>query len=303
MSFKIQQGLFKLDIVDHYAILGISLDSDTKQIRQRYLKIAQRLHPDTCKATSNAEKQQANQILSKLVNPAYEQLSKDVTRTEYLLILSQMGKTLTLDGGKITLVSESAKQLAQAINNADQLYKKLLQSLALEQYTSIDKILGTIAQISELNLVYLMLKQGQIAPVKATQTFAAKPAAESQVKKTEPETPVSPVASYIRRAQEYLDRKNSAQAIVEMRDALKIEPNNSTCHGLMGLAYLQQNQMTMAKVHINKAWQANPKDPIAMKAKQELNKLVPSEDSKSKTSAERSSSSGFLGGLFGGKKK
>jgi preprotein translocase subunit Sec63 len=302
MSFKIQQGLFKFDIVDHYAILGLPLDADTKQIRQRYLKIAHRLHPDTCKATSNAEKQQANQILSKLVNPAYEQLSKDGARAEYLLILSQMGKTLTLEGGKITLVSESAKQLSQAIANAEQLYKKLLQSLISEQYTSIDKVLGTIAQISELNLVYLMLKQGQIAPVKTTQTLAAKPTAESQVKKTEPETPVSPVANYIRRAQEYLDRKNSAQAIVEMRDALKIEPNNSTCHGLMGWAYLQQNQMTMAKVHINKAWQANPKDPIAMKAKQELDKLVTSEDSKSKTSAERSGG-GFLGGLFGGKKK
>jgi curved DNA-binding protein CbpA len=301
MSFKPQQGLFKLDLVDHYAILGVPLDADPKQIRQRYLKVAYQLHPDTCQASSDAEKKQATRILSKLVNPAYEHLSKDNSRAEYLLILSHMGKTLTMESGKITLTSEPAKELAQAVANTEQTYKKLLQSLASEQYNSIGEILKTIAQISELNLVYLMLKQGQILPAKTTQLPKSKTASETQVEKPQTETTVSPVANYIRRAQDYLDRNNSAQAILEMRDALKIEPNNSTCHGLMGLAYLKQNQMTMAKVHINKAWQSNPADPVAMKAKQELGKLVPDE-SKVKTSDERASNSGFFG-LFGGKKK
>lgn len=56
MSFKIQQGLFKLDIVDRHAILGVPIDADSKQIRQRYLKVAYRLHPDTCKAESETQK-------------------------------------------------------------------------------------------------------------------------------------------------------------------------------------------------------------------------------------------------------
>jgi curved DNA-binding protein CbpA len=300
MSFKIQQGLFKLDIIDRHAILGVPLDADTKQVRQQYLKIAYRLHPDTCKATSNEEKKRANEILSKLVNPAYEELSKEHSRAEYFLILAQMGKKLATEGEKITLASEAAKQLSSAIGNEERLYKQLLQSLTSEQYTSIDKIFNITAQISELNLVYLMLKQGQLGQTKTTQPIAVKTAVNSSAKKTETEVPVSPVATYIRRAQEDMERNTPAQAIVEMRDALKLEPNNSSCHGLMGLAYLKQNQMTMAKVHINKAWQANPQDPIAMKAKQELDKLLPT-DSKSKTSDQPSS--GFLGGLFGGKKK
>jgi curved DNA-binding protein CbpA len=301
MSFKIQQGLFKLDIIDRHAILGVPLDADTKQIRQRYLKIAYRLHPDTCKASSDADKKLANQLLSRLVNPAYEELSKENARAEHLLILAQMGKTIAIEGSNITLTSESAKQLSQAIGDRKQLYKKLLQSLASAQFTSLDKALNIIAQISELNLVYLAIEQSRVVPMKPTQPIAAKVTTESQAKKTEPEAPVSPVANYIRRAQEYLDRNNPAQAVIEMRDALKIEPNNSTCHGLMGLAYLKQNQVTMAKVHINKAWQANPQDPVAMRAKQELDKQIPV-DSKSKTSSG-GPSSGFLGGLFGGKKK
>lgn len=301
MSFKLQQGLFKLDLVDRYAILGTPLDADSKQIRQRYLKVAYQLHPDTCKASSEAEKQLANQILSKLVNPAYEHLSKENLRAEYLLVLSQMGKTLTLEGGKITLASESAKQLAQAGFNVDAAYKKLLQPLVSEQFTSVNKVIDIIAQLSELNLVYLMLKQGQLAQAKVTQTPFYKRTLESQSEKSKTEANVSPVATYIRRAQEYLEKNNFAQVALEMRDALKIEPNNSTCHGLIGLAYLQQNQMTMAKVHINKAWQSNSQDPIAIKAKQELDKLIPAEDPNK--SSPKSGNSGFLGGLFGGKKK
>ena len=71
MVFPIQQGLFKFDVIDHYAILGVSVESDIATIRQRYLKIAYRLHPDTCKAETQVEKQRANELLSRLVNPAY----------------------------------------------------------------------------------------------------------------------------------------------------------------------------------------------------------------------------------------
>ena len=79
-------------------------------------------------------------IFSKLINPAYEKLSKDSSRLEHLIILAQTGKTLTIDRVKTTLTSESAQQLAQSLANAEQLYKKLLQSLANEQFSSIDSI-------------------------------------------------------------------------------------------------------------------------------------------------------------------
>jgi curved DNA-binding protein CbpA len=305
MSLKIQNGLFKFDLTDYHAILGLPFDADTKQIRQRYLKVAQRLHPDTCKAKSDAEKKKANEILSKLVNPAYEKLSKEPSRIEHLIILSQTGKTLSLDRVKTTLTGEAAQQLAQSLANAEQLYQKLLKSLSNEQFSSINSILPTIARLSELNLVFLALKQGQLdrpvaktAPPSAIKTTTMTSGA---FKNTDKETSVSPVANYIRRAQEHLDKNNPNQALAEMRDALKLEPNNSTCHGLMGLAYLKQNQVTMAKVHINKAWQSNAQDPIAIKAKQELDRLVPTDD-KTKTSAGQSGNSGFFG-LFGGKKK
>lgn len=304
MSFTIQQGLFRYDISDRYAILGVPLDAKEKEIRKRYLKIAYLLHPDTCKARSDAEKQQANQLLSKLVNPAYEGLSKEVSRTEYLLILSQMGKKLKVEGAKITLAGEPAKKLSQAIaSKVDSAYKELWQSIAVDQYSSLDRVLSQIAQLSELNLVYLILKEGQGIQGQSANSTARQTQTVSSAKTESEPTTVSPIDGYIRRAQDCLNKNNFAQAIVEMKDAIKIAPTNSTCLGLMGLAYLKQNQTTMAKVYIDKAWQSNPKDPVVITAKQEFNKLTPNEPKiKSASASSGSSNSGFLSGLFGKKK-
>ena len=299
--FPIKYGLFKLDIIDHYAILGIPLNTDAKQIRQQYLKIVQNLHPDVCRAKGETEKQQASQILSKWVNPAYEQLSKNKLRVEYQVMLSQVGQSLAGQSGKITLASEVAKELSKAGKDLQPIYRKLLKSLAADQYQALEQVPYKIAQISELNMVYLMLK-GQV------ETTPQKAATAQASNKTE-EKAESSMSLHLRRAQEYLNKNQFAQAILELRDALKLDPNHSSCHGLMGLAYLKQNQLGMAKVHINKAYQSNPKDLIAIKSKQELERLTAVVDPKktqgrsAKDKLTEPPGGGIFGGLFGGKKK
>ena len=299
--FPIKYGLFKLDIIDYYAILGIPLNTDAKQIRQQYLKIVQNLHPDVCRANGETEKQQASQILSKWVNPAYKQLSKDKLRVEYQVMLSQVGQRLAQQSGKITLASEVAKELSKAGKDLQPIYRKLLKSLAADQYQDLEQVPYKIAQISELNMVYLLLK----GKVETTRTATAQASSKKEEKAE------SPMALHLRRAQEYLNKNQFAQAILELRDALKLDPNHSSCHGLMGLAYLKQNQISMAKVHINKAYQSNPKDLIAIKSKQELDRLTAVVDPKKTQGQGRSAKDklteppggGIFGGLFGGKKK
>lgn len=303
MVFPIQQGLFKFDIIDHYAILGVSVESDIATIRQRYLKIAYRLHPDTCKAETQVEKQRANELLSKLVNPAYEHLSREESRHEFRLIIGQIGKDFRKQFAEITLVGEQAKKLAQS-NNIDLAYNKFLQSLSVDQYNTLDLIFQKIAQISELNLVYLVLaseqtrkKVAQSATVMASiNPTPVKPPTPSAEKVEE-----SPVKVYIRRAQDGLSRNNPSQVILEMKDALKIDPNNMTCHALLGLAYLQQNQTAMARVHINRAWNAQPNDPIVLQSKQALDVVIPPQDKNSPK--DISASSGSFWSRLGGKKK
>ena len=327
MSFKIERGLFKFDFTDHHAILGVPVDASPEQIRQQYKQIARRLHPDSCQAESSTEKELAVQLFSKLVSPAYAVLSKSNPRAEHMVVLGHMGKRLATEAAKIQIETEAAKLLAQA-GNLDLVYKTSVQNLAAKQYESLDSVLDAIATLSELNTVYLMRKQGQgLSPklttvgtgtIGSTQTGGSK-----NLEKQPPQEPptASPVEPSLRRAEEYIAKNNLAKAVLELRDALHLEPNNSKCHSLLGIAYLKQNQGTMAKVHINKALQLNPKDPIGLQGKQMLDKLAQKADAGKTTTSQQStggkstpqrqaggkpsdkSGGGLFGGLFGGKKK
>ena len=55
--FTFTQGLFKFDFTDHYAILGVSLDAEFAEVRKRYMKLARRLHPDTCPLENETDKE------------------------------------------------------------------------------------------------------------------------------------------------------------------------------------------------------------------------------------------------------
>ena len=345
MSFQIERGLFKFDFTDHHAILGMPVDADVKEVRKRYLKIARRLHPDSCKAASETEKKLANQLLSKLVNPAYEQLSQSNNR-DYLVSLGHMGRRLAAEGAKVPLASEAAKQLFRSGANLDNAYKSPVQKLASTQYDVIEQVVDRIAEISELNMVYLMLRKGE--GIKAstgspttktggtgektpgttptggrpggTATGSPRPTAGATAGKGSvgpagplPDSGLSRAAEYIRRAEGYIAKNNFAAAVLELREALKLDPNNSRCHSLLGAAYLKQNQATMAKVHINKALQLNPQDELALKGKRHLDTLAqkaggatpkaPSAPAQGKQPDNKSGGGGLFGGLFGGKKK
>ncbi|MDV2990870.1 MAG: hypothetical protein N4J56_000524 [Chroococcidiopsis sp. SAG 2025] len=319
MSFKIDGGLFLFDFTDCHAILGVPIDADFKEIRKRYLIIARCLHPDTCTAKSISDKQAANHILSKLVNPAYKKLSQDYSRVEYMVTLREMGKRLAQDTTSVSLKNELSIQL-QHSTDIDQVYQKAIAEVTKQQYESLERIIPTISQISELNLVYLGRKGGTGFMVARTTVPSVVPSQHSRPTAsspppTEPESPPSPAEPYLRRAQSLMEKNLFAPASVELKDALKLEPNNSRCHSLIGTVYLKQNQATMAKVHINKALQLDPKDPIALEGKQLLDRLASkagtqtatSDKTASKTASKKpsepSGSGGMFGGLFGGKKK
>lgn len=348
MSLQIERGLFKFDFTDHHAVLGVPVNADVKEVRKRYLGITRKLHPDSNRSGSEAEKKQANELLSKLVNPAYEQLSK-VNNRDYLVSLSHMGRRLASEGGKISISSEVAKQLARSGPNLDGFYKTSIQNLASKQYESLDQVLEKIGEISELNMVYLMIKaskgEGLKAPSGKPSGTASgvkpTPGTSGGVRPTPPGTATggtrtqtgtvaggtsagqpsnitdsqermkSRATEYIRRAEGYMVKQNFAGAVLELREALKLDQNNINSHTLLGIAYLKQNQPGMAKVHLTKALQLNPKDERALKAKQYLDKLIEKSGGRKPRETPKSDSvkppsqpgGGLFGGFFGGKKK
>lgn len=299
MSFQINRGLFKFDFTDQYAILAIPINAESREIRKQYLKLVRRLHPDQLKEKTPAEQQKANQLLSKMVNPAYKKLSSDKELVEYKLILSTVAKRVIKEASTIQIVSESAKKLLADTSNIDLAYTKAIEILGNQLYDSIETSMEIIAEISELNVVYIIKNAGvTISPAKpvapqppVNNTSTSSPAnnpsqTTNTTKKTEPTPPTktseektaekinSSVDSYCRRAEEYISKNNYAKAILELRDGMQLDNNNSRIHALLGMAFLYQNQGTMAKVHINKALQINPKDETAIKAKAMLDKAT-----------------------------
>lgn len=276
MSFQIERGLFKYDLVDHHAVLCVRLDADVAEIRKRYLQIARSLHPDSCSAANDKEKQLASQLLSKLVNPAYEHLYHDKSRAEYNAVLTQMAKHLAKEFSCADLTTDNAKQLANT-PNFESAYRSVVSQIAKVQYNSLIQVLDAIAQISELNLVYLMRSADKPSSTISSTNTASQ--AKSNPGNGTPSQPPQPkedpvFTGYMRRAQELIIKNQLSKARVELQDALKLQPNNSQCHSLIGTIYLKQNQIKMAKIHFDRALQLDPKDQTALEAKTKIDKAL-----------------------------
>ncbi|MCC3415439.1 MULTISPECIES: tetratricopeptide repeat protein [unclassified Microcoleus] len=314
MSFEMTKGLFKYDFTDQHAILGIPLDAEFNDIRKRYMKIARRLHSDTCSFEDQADKEWANQFLSKVVNPAYNKFSKESDRKEYNLLLAAIAKRVAKEQAKMQVESAAAKELATA-KDLEEAYKTAVGKLALKQYESVQETQDAIDQISELNMVYLLRKErlgGVVSagsPPKATnQTATATPAAATPAATPATATPAAAPPPRVPafkdsladqsciRAQGFMDSKNYAKATLELKEALKREPKHSKAHGLLAMCYFQQNQATMAKLEVQKALASNPEEATALEVKKKLEQAS-AKDKKSEGKP------GFFASLFGGKKK
>jgi curved DNA-binding protein CbpA len=314
MSLEITKGLFKFDFTDQHAILGVPLDAEFNDIRKRYMKIARRLHSDTCPFEDEADKDWANQFLSKVVNPAYNKFSKESDRKEYSLLVTAIGKRVAKEQSKMQQVeSEAAKQLASA-QDLPEAYQKAVSKLADKQYESVEQALEAIGQISELNMIYLLRKErvggGRIptqeptktaAPVSPATTTAAKPTSTTAAPPPPPPKSQDSLAEQsCRRAQGFIDSKNYAKATLELKEALKREPKNSKGHAMLAMCYFQQGQATMAKLEVQKALASNPEEPIALEVKKKLEQSAAS-GAKGKKGDDKPG--GFFASLFGGGKK
>lgn len=328
MSFQIERGLFVYDFIDQHAVLGVPIDADPQTIRKRYLKIARRLHPDSCISESEADKQRASEFLSKLVNPAWEKLSQERERIDYDLTLKMIA-TKRANPAELTL-GNLGKELMTA-SNPDHFYRTSLKTLAEKQFEHLDQSLDITGQLSELNMVFLMRKDGQTNGRTSAQRsiYTGSNLPDSSQSPVRPDLPrsasVQPRESvtdqYCRRAEGYAAKNNFAQAVLELRDALRMDPTNSRCHALLGSVYLKQNQVTMARIHFNKALETDPHNAIALEGKQQLEAQAagkttsstppatkpgtkaPAPKSGAKPSKPNDQTGGGLFGLFGGKKK
>jgi tetratricopeptide (TPR) repeat protein len=309
MNLKPTQGLFKFDFTDHHAFLGVSVDADATGVRDRYKEVARLMHPDSANWQTVSEKMLATKIFSSVVNQSYGQISKAAQLQEQQAMLELLAKRITADAGKIDITSSSAQKLyQQSSEDLNRVYHELLRELALQQYALLASSTEVTGNISELNLVYVLRKRNQASrpPLAGTGSTSNKTVEQSSVE-TATETPKATETAKnplqgekaMRRAEEYINMRNWTKANVELREVLKDDPNNAIAHAQMAIVYYRQNQVTMAKMHINKAIQLDPSAPIVRNAKQEIKKMMSDTPAASKSSA--TAAKGGLFGMFGKK--
>jgi tetratricopeptide (TPR) repeat protein len=272
MSFKLDRGLFQFDFTDRHAILGVSVDAEEVDIRERYKTVARLLHPDSAQWKTDEERDFATRLFSRLVTHAYGTLSRSSTREEQAIVLQLLAKRLIEESSKVEIADPLCQQLYQSGNDFETVYHQMLTEMAKKQYLDLHRSVEAIEQISELNMVYLLRKQLQSVRSTPPQTIPSQ-ASPLRAEPSSDLTKASPIEGALRRADEYMSMKNWAKAGLELREATAIEPNSARAHALMGLVYLHQQQATMAKISMKKAIQIDPKDPHVQRAKQEFDRV------------------------------
>jgi tetratricopeptide (TPR) repeat protein len=302
MSFQLDRGLFQFEFTDRHAILGVSVNAEETRIRERYQSVARLLHPDSGQWKTDTDRQFAVKLFSRLISHAYGQLSRQSHLQEQLIMLELLGKRLVQESSSIQIIDPLCQQLYQSGNDFEQVYDQLLAQMVAQQYRVLDQSEQIINQISELNMVYLLRKQLQsVRSTPPVGTTGAGAVNSSNTSTSAELAKASPIEGALRRAEDYMTSQNWTKAVPEIKEVIAVEPNNARAHTLLGLVYLNQRQMTMAKLSINKAVQLAPRDPQVIKAKQDFDRL--SNPAVVKTPAKNAATGAKKGmfGLFGKK--
>ncbi|MFN3927627.1 MAG: DnaJ domain-containing protein [Pseudanabaenaceae cyanobacterium] len=279
--FKLSRGIAAYDFHDHYAILGLPLNTSSDQIRKRYLQIAKTLHPDVCK---HADSERAVELLSKLVNPSYNLLTQERERTEYEAILKLLAKRLMKRKESLRPSCPPAQKLLAQPSTKN--YLIAVQEIAQVQYADLDRVIERTEQLSELNLVYVLSQEGY-------QPSQSAPASEADTIVQGASAPTTPSADQlIRQAEQHLADKEWTMALRHLRSAIQLDATNSKAHALLGLVYMHQKLNGMAKISFQQALKYNPNEPIA---KENLPKVAASSPEK-----DKNKKGGFFGWLGGG---
>mgnify|MGYP001799621596 CR=1 FL=1 len=265
---------------DPYAALGISLNAEDRRILKRYRQIAKLLHPDVQAGNQAPIAQAAEQLIAKVINPAYQRLKQEKSRSEVLANMRFRVRQLSRQG-KLTPSFESAQQLLRIPEaEVEVFYENTVNQLVTKQFESTDEFAAALSGLSQLNLAFLHRKISNPIRPKRTGLVAVEsaPAQPPEAKPEEPDVSEPPIINYAEkygiRARTYLNQRNYDLAIQELREALKITPNGIELHSMLGQAYLMKRSYGMARAHLKRVLQLNPKHSVALKYSQVLENHV-----------------------------
>ncbi|WP_427160395.1 J domain-containing protein [Aliinostoc sp. HNIBRCY26] len=261
---------------DPYAILGIAVTADERSILRRYYVLAKLLHPDQ-DSRNKGDKELFTAILTRLINPAYAELKNIQKRSDNLANLR--AKAITWGKNAVTERNPLLKKfMGMSLQEAQLFYEKAIADYAKIQYQTLNQSALIVQKLNELNLAYLYLQSQPLfnPKDKASQAVIVSPTRNPTVvaklnkTKNSPASTINYAQRHYQRAIEYSKQSHWSLAVRELRDAIKLEPDNSDYYALLGVIHQKQKFIGMAKVYIRHALKLNPQNPLALKYASQL---------------------------------
>jgi curved DNA-binding protein CbpA len=261
-------------LVDPYAVLGVAVTADERQILTRYHVLAKQLHPDRYNNSNHFQKKLATAIFTCLINPAYEQLKHKNKRHSILESLRSEAIAWKKQANSVRN-PVAAQLLTMSAREAHLFYQDAIASYTQAQYQSLQKSHQITRQIILLNIVYLSLQKTepmilQVNPPVKTKEKTQPVEMQVQELTSNETTNVKPAVinyaqKHYQRAIQYAKQSQWNLAVQELRDAIRIEPNNGDYYALLGFVHLRQQLPGMAKVYMRQALKLNSQQQLALK--------------------------------------
>ncbi len=335
---RIERGLATYEN-DYYAALGVPLSADAKQIATAYKAVAMSLREGF--VGQSEEAQRASRLFAKWVNPAKEILTKETPKLEYDTILRLRIRRLKDQDPATVWPTSPGVSILRRSNTWESDYHAAVQLLAPRLYQSLDNLPELTNQLSELNLAYLLCKEGigvgtgipsvkpvvkppSSSPVTATLPISPLQKATPQPAQPPPAPappPPNPAAVRFQQAMQMMERGQFKEAVNFFGFAISSDPTQPDYFVQRGIAYQQQGYKSMARADFQKALQLDPGNQTAQKGMQETvptqetpigrrtsqpqqipQNPNPSNNSNPPNNPNNDSGGGLLGRFFGRKK-
>jgi len=250
---------------DYYAVLGIAMDAPIIEIRKNYRNIVRLLHPDRFGRDTEG-KAEAEQILARLVNPAFEILSNEGQRRDYDRLIrvwaGRMREYQPLTYRQLLLMQQMLK-----LTELQTFYRQAIFNESVSIYKDKNDLvaLGVANELSIYNLGYVLgcerlnVESEVVAPPPSVVPPPVMPSSESR------SGGVNFAASHFERGKMLLDRRLYREAVQSLKEATRLAPENASYHANLGLAYMRQGLPGMAKAEFTQALALDPNDALARK--------------------------------------
>ena len=205
-------------LIDPYAVLGVSVNADDRQISKRYYILAKQLHPDNYINKNEPEKELAQIVFTQLINPAYEKLKQTQKRLNTIALLRSEAQVLdpqTAVGIQISIIQSISTMSA---GEAELFYEDVVASYASSQYYSLHQSYQMIQQLRALNIVYLSYQQltneyKPVIPAEENQVLPDTSSPNTILQTESKSEPINYAQQYYERAVDYYNQENWSLAV------------------------------------------------------------------------------------------